>query len=289
MRKIYIAMFVYTLNGDTEMSKKINEFLELQKAESTKESYRVALNKFFECIDEDADKYISKHQKWIKTHSTEANDEELLKDIQGFADSIKIKRDGELKTASYSTISGYVNTVMIFLKYNDILKFMKESTLMKISKYISKFKTPPAEEIIPTKDDLFQITVRADVRMKAFILFCATSGCRIEEATNININDVDLDFRYEDEDGNLKTICKITFRGEYTKNGKDKTSFISTEGREALKKWLKIRDEYIKQQYEWHSGDIIGARKKSPNELFPFSDNSAREKYNQLLDLAGLG
>lgn len=58
---------------------------------------------------------------------------------------------------------------------------------------------------------------------------------RIGEALKLKLGDVELD----------KDIGKVNIRGEYTKTGNPRIAFISSEAKEAIEEWLKVRANYI--------------------------------------------
>jgi len=54
---------------------------------------------------------------------------------------------------------------------------------------------------------------------------------------SVNINDIDF---------NRKPV-KMTLRGENTKTGQQRFTFISTEASTAVGEWLKVRGQYIEK------------------------------------------
>jgi integrase len=58
---------------------------------------------------------------------------------------------------------------------------------------------------------------------------------RIGEVVRVKLSDVDLSPR----------PAEIVVRGEYAKTGDTRTVFISSEAKEALTEWLKVRDKYL--------------------------------------------
>ena len=59
---------------------------------------------------------------------------------------------------------------------------------------------------------------------------------RIGEALQLELDDIDLD----------SDPAKISIRGEYTKSGDPRYTFISGETKEHILEWLKYRTEYLK-------------------------------------------
>jgi integrase len=94
-----------------------------------------------------------------------------------------------------------------------------------------KVTLPTVEEILdeaPTPDEIRLILARCNAKMKAFILLLATSGMRLGEAVQLRLGDVDLDSR----------PTRIVIPAQYTKNSKERETYISREARSAIQVWL---------------------------------------------------
>jgi integrase len=95
-----------------------------------------------------------------------------------------------------------------------------------------KVTLPTVEEILdeaPTPDEIRLILARCNVRMRAFILLLATSGMRLGEAVQLTLGDVDLD----------STPARIVIPAQYTKNSRERETYISEETRMAVQTWLE--------------------------------------------------
>ena len=119
------------------------------------------------------------------------------------------------------------------------------------------------------------------IQGKALYLCLASNGARLNEMLSIGINDVDFNSH----------PVKMTFRGENTKNGQQRYTFISDEAAEATSEWLKVRDQYIemcnsksKKLIELGRASIKTSEDK---RLFPFSDASVTQWWNDALDASG--
>jgi len=105
---------------------------------------------------------------------------------------------------------------------------------------------------------------------------------RIGEATAVDLSDVNLE----------STPVTIVVRGETTKTGDQRTVFISTEAKEAVIEWLKVRARYLESAQDRNKGLVEGghAGKKAIEDtrLFPFTDGNARGMWGNALTKAGL-
>jgi integrase len=136
--------------------------------------------------------------------------------------------------------------------------------------------------------DLDQDTIRTilqhvDVKGRALILVLASSGMRINEALSLPLDDIDF----------KTTPTTITIRGENTKNGDNRITFISSEATQAVNEWLKVRSDYIASSAKRNNGLIKSGRGnpksgEDDGRLFPFSDQNASTLWDNALIKAGL-
>jgi integrase len=122
-----------------------------------------------------------------------------------------------------------------------------------------------------------------DVKGRALILVLASSGMRINEALSVTLDDVDL---------KSKPAC-ITVRGETSKTGDNRITFISAEATQAVNEWLKVRTDYIKSSANRNNGLVKSGRGKTKTDdddgrLFPFSDQNASVLWDNALTKAEL-
>lgn len=122
-----------------------------------------------------------------------------------------------------------------------------------------------------------------DVKGKALVLVLASSGMRINEALTVTLDDLDL---------NTKPAI-ITIRGENTKNGDNRITFLSAEAVQAVNEWLKVRSEYIRTSAKRNNGLVKsgrGSHKTGDDDgrLFPFSDQNASALWDNALGKANL-
>jgi integrase len=127
---------------------------------------------------------------------------------------------------------------------------------------------------VPSNTELKAILMHMDAKGKSLFLTLASSGMRIGEALKLKIDDLDLS----------SDPARITIRGEHTKTGNPRVAFISSEAKEAIQEWLKIRE-----------GELETAVKRSarfPKEgkddrVWPFEDNTAYLIWRNAVEKSG--
>jgi len=129
---------------------------------------------------------------------------------------------------------------------------------------------------------LKKILTHLDLKGKAFVITLASTGMRIGELLQVKLSDVDL-----------TTIPgELIVRGEGSKSGDTRTVFLSSEAKELVVEWLKIRDRYLESAKNRNKGLVesaIGKEKSVEDDrLFPFSDSNVREMWENALTKAGV-
>jgi len=159
------------------------------------------------------------------------------------------------------------------------------------------------------------VTVRAvlehaDIRMKTLVTFLCSTGCRINEALSLHIDDVTFDG---------DKIAKVSIPGHVTKTGEGRYCYCSAEAVRYLKEWLRVNTKMIKEKpdskksesepdsksesvsltnREWYmqtatnKGNGLKVSRpaiESDSRLFPFTDHSAIISWNNLTEKAGYG
>jgi integrase len=127
----------------------------------------------------------------------------------------------------------------------------------------------------PTTEELRKILNLMDIKGKALFLVLASSGMRIGEALKLKVEDFELD----------KDPARVNIRGAYTKTGNSRVAFISSEAKEAVEQWLRIRGDYLKQA----SGRSWKYSKPTEDpRMFPFDMPTAYASWTNALEKAGL-
>ncbi len=134
---------------------------------------------------------------------------------------------------------------------------------------------PATKTDVPKPHQLKEILEHGDLKARAFYLMLSSSGMRIGEALQLQLDDIDL----------KSEPTKIMLRSEYTKTSNPRITFISNEATEALKVWLRQRDDYLKRAAK--KTNFKHKKELNDPRLFPFSDGMIRVAWNTMLKKAG--
>lgn len=256
--------------------KTLNEFLDLYPKQNTKWGYQSSIFAFLEYVYGDIRNGNKATRDEIKRLHEIAS--RYLAEKRDYFDDL-MKWSASLNSRPPKTGKSYLIAVKEWLAYNEI-----EFTQRQLKTIRLKLPKGNARTVEKDMDNtvIGKILQHTDLKGKALILTLASSGMRLGEALNITIDDVDL------------TVNPpiITVRGEYTKTGEQRFTFISKEGKETLAEWLKVRESYLKAAQNKNKGLILNGKAKlksiDDNRLFPFSDQTAEQLWTTALTNAGL-
>jgi len=130
-------------------------------------------------------------------------------------------------------------------------------------------------------DTLHAIIQHMDIKSKAMSLTLASSGMRIGELVQLNITDFNFN----------ENPATVTIRGEYTKTGESRFTFISKEAVDSLQEWLKVREKYMTAAANRNRAFVrrerAKERLKNDKRMFPFSQKNAGEIWTNALKNSG--
>ncbi len=235
---------------------KIDEFVMSFPKTKTQTTYRCHLNKYFETIKANPEKYFDgkrDYEQDVKTHWM------------------------ALIEYAPTTRNMKISTIKQFLEDNDIELSAKFWMKLKRKR---RGNRPVTQDVIPTNQQLRKILHHAEIKAKALYLLLSSSGIRISEAIGLLPNDIDL----------TSDPPKIYVRAEIAKNNVPRICFFSSEAKEVLLEWLKVRDEYLVTAVNraktrtkfFHPKDLNDKR------VFPFSYTNAQKIWLRLLKNAQL-
>jgi len=256
--------------------KSVNEFLELYPKQNTKSVYRAGIFTFLEFVynikrsgrgatqDE-----VKRFEDYARQYFMEQRDQ--TDDLMRFA--------AHLHNKPPYTAKSYIIGIKEFLAYNGV-----EFTQRQLKAIRLKQPKGNARTIENDLDSavIHKIISHMDIKGKALILTLASSGMRIGEALSINLDDMNLE----------QIPPVVTVRGEYCKTGDQRLTFVSIETKDALNEWLKVRGNYLKASANKNRGLINNGNARVKNlddsRVFPFTDNTAFQMWNNALTSAGL-
>ena len=241
----------------------INEFLD-DFSHKTQLSYKSALNKYFGIINKNPEKYFIKGKR-------KYNEDEIIpyeQDVKEFYRAIK--------QFPANTVHSYLGCIRVFLQnyYVDLPnKTWKEFKTRK------KGTRAVVQDIVPTKEQFKKIISHGGILEKALVTTLLSSGMRIGELCQITEEDIDFEFK----------PVKIELKAEYTKTGNKRTVFISNEAADFLKEWLKEKQAYLNRAVKVLNFKNGYTKNIADDRLFPMDPNTARQKWNRIVNKAGLG
>ncbi len=232
---------------------KIEEFVaDIEKA-NTVRAYRQHINSYFSILKTDPEKYFD-------------NGRDYNQDFLEFARAIH--------DLSPCTRAARLNVVKLFLEENDVPVSRKI-----LKKTIKRIRAKPlTHDTIPTNTELKAILQHGTIKDRSLFLFTATSGMRVDEALKLELEDIDL----------THDPVKIRIRGEIAKNGSPRISFISSEAKESLLEWLKVRDDYLRQACAKTINSPFAHQKDANDKtIFCFSYHTALRMWTRLITKSG--
>jgi len=266
---------------------RVESFLSMYKSKKTVVAYKSHLKRFFSHV---YGVEIKDLEAAAERYFSEQRDYEA--DVQSLLTAIKDK--------PHFTVRSILTAVRTFLVENDVE--LSEKFWRRVRRRI-KGSRATSEEKVPDKAELRKILLHMPIHGRTLALVLLSSGMRIGEALQLKLEDVELD----------KDPVKVNIRGEYTKTGNKRITFISKEAKEAVLEWLKVRPQYIEAAIAktWHkykegkaliketakrggptreeiSQLIKKLKKQEDNRIFPFKENTFYAIWYNALSKANL-
>jgi integrase len=243
----------------------VDQWLETLRSKNTKIVYRAGLRNFARVIGFDLEDYVAK--------------------VQGGRDPFDdlLKYATSLAGSPPKTVSTYFHGILNFLEYAFDFELSKKQR-RHLRNRLPKGKRARTVEDDLTREKLRRILTHCDAKGRALFLLLESSGIRIGEVLQLELDDIDL----------TSEPPKVNVRGEYSKTGDRYYSFMSSEAKEALTEWIKERDNYLKvaakrgKGLAKFKGDGRGVKSVDDDRIFPFSSTVATGMWNRALKKAGL-
>lgn len=164
---------------------------------------------------------------------------EYNENLDGLIDKLKRKKNDPYEVlTSYCIHLQNQDLSTVTLKYNiGIAKNFLEFNDVEISprKYRLKVRLPRVvrrnKEALSKEEIVDILNTCSNIRLKTFIMFLASTGCRAGETTSIRLKDLDLKSK----------PSKIFIRGEFTKTKTDRLIFLTEELVHQLKTWIEFK------------------------------------------------
>ena len=125
------------------------------------------------------------------------------------------------------TMKQQVITIKNFLEYSDV-----DISPRKFKLKVKLPKAPRKNKQALSKEDIAEIlNACSDIKLKTYVMFLASTGCRAVEA--LSIRAIDLDDK--------SSPARILIRGEYAKTKVERTIFLADEMTKQLHQWLEFK------------------------------------------------
>lgn len=240
-------------------------------AYQTRSSYLTALKNFFkliyqvEIIDSEevieyADRYLSERENDLK---------QVEEDVTRFWIWLQ-EKDYAPKSQS-----SYLSAVKSFLLDHHIE--IRETVWRKFKRRRKGKIKPRHKDVMSTSAELQRIFSHLHLAGLAFFHLQAASGTRISEPSLFTFDDLEID--------NIPP--RIHLKGEYTKNGEERTVFFTEEAKIYLEEYIRIRDEFLEALFQRTKHTDFRVKINSPR-VFPFSVATFHRWWRIALKGAGL-
>ncbi len=176
-----------------------------------------------------------------------------------------------LSTVSPITQRVYPNHIMAWLEFHGL---PVPASDRKMVFRRTRPPVPASEEEYITHEILQRILQFSPPQLQVLIYFMASTGVRIDEALNVEVGDLDL----------TGDPVMVHIRPEIAKGGVGRWTFLTSECREILTKWMEYRDTYLEKK----RGPRAASSSREDFRIFPFNDSAALDMWTHALDRAGL-
>ena len=164
---------------------------------------------------------------------------EFNENLDNLIDKLKRKiRDPYEVLTSYCVYLQSQRLSSVTLKYNiGIAKNFLEFNDVEISprKFKLKVRLPKVvrrnKEALSKEEIIDILNTCSSIRLKTFVMFLASTGCRAGEATSIRLKDLDFNSK----------PSKVFMRGEFTKTKADRVAYLTEELVNQLKSWIDFK------------------------------------------------
>ena len=232
---------------------RLEKFLSLYTSKSTKTNYRWALRNFFKSV-------------YGKTDNLEELAETYFQEKRNVQDDVN-KFLVSLNGRPPKSIGVMVPAVKTFLLENDVE--LSQKFWRRIRGRVRGSRALTLDKV-PSNEEFRKILQHMPIQGRALFLTLSSSGMRIGEALQLTLDDVDLD----------ADPVRVYIRGEYTKTGNPRTTFISSETRQTIRQWLNVHDEYLDAAAR---KSHLHEKSKDDPRMFPFNHVTSYAIWNNAL------
>ncbi len=243
----------------------INDYLKLKRTKNTKTGISVSLKKFLNWRYNTDLTEISELEKLATQYLQEYQFQDILHYIVWLRDDCRYQP---------KTISNYTLLVIGFLEYYDVNISKAQRT---------KMMSAMPRAVAVTQDKPFTQTIiqtmcaHSDVLLNSIILLATSSGMRLGEVLKLELSEIEW--------GEPNKIHLPRYK---MKQGKPHTYRFSTEAADALREWLKVRDNYEKRGITRARLNLGKEKERQSSLVFPMTTTPIYQRWRKMLTDAGL-
>ncbi|UCE96532.1 MAG: site-specific integrase [Candidatus Bathyarchaeota archaeon] len=244
-----------------EYKSSVSEFIGSYDSKNSKTNYKSGLKAFFRYVYGESSSDLSSLDKQAAEYFGEDRTHEH--DIEGFLKS--------LKGQAPKTVRLRLTAVRVFFAENGI-EFPK-AFWRRVNRRL-KGNRALTLDIVPSNQQLKKIFMHLPVQGQALYLMQASSGMRIGEALQLELDDISFTERNH---------VKIEIRN--TKTSEPRHAIASHEAKAAVEEWLKVRGNYLEaavRKSHFHEKSL------DDKKLFPFAKTTAYRMWLSAIDKAEL-
>jgi len=234
-----------------------NTLNKITKKPGTKATYRSNINLYFKLLNiKNPDNYFN-------------NNRDYTKDLWNVAEKIE--------NMPPKTQNTFISVVKRFLSRNDIeIKSREWEDIASRNELTRAYAI--VDDVIPKPNQLKRLLQIADPKIKTLIQFLATAGCRIDEAVQLKLTDIDMDKRM------------VTIKPEISKTSKKRYTFFTEETKQILEMWMRERKRFImnsftKSIYKRNNLEDKGYNIKKSGDKWKVSKDGERLKKEDMVEL----
>lgn len=221
----------------------------------------VAIQKFLEYIEKELNytkMTIIDYQGDLELFAKYINDKKINYLNLSKNDIIEYLKYLDEKKYSNKSISRFLSSLRHFYTYLVEIKLVKENIFKRIRNPKVEKKLPNYLTVSEVEKllDLFQEDTKENIRNKCLIELLYSTGIRVSEASNIKLKDIDMH--------------NMTIR-VFGKGRKERIAYFGESLKELLDKYLKVRNEFLKNgEIEYLFINSIGGKlsRKSMENIF---------------------
>jgi len=248
------------------MKKKANlveDFLELYPR--SRRVYGTVIKKYFDFVKQEPENYIVDVRILDKV--------DRIKQMNIYENDIISYVNYYNKKVSAGSVDKYYRIVKQFFKNNRI-EF--DSVIWaKINRTIN-YTGPITKDKALTFKEIKEVLTNANMIDRSFFMVLATSGMRIGELTQIQMEDIDFD----------KSPHAIHIKAIYTKKQRARTTFMSDEAYEYFEAYLLQRDKYLKKALK-RAKQLKKPKAEVDDTVFPLETQTFAKHWIALLKKSG--